>query len=157
MRDPQAHIAVAVNSVRLCTAHTFRLTHVRFPKASTMELHPSLPTWEHPICGSICDRASGIAANLVQHPVCGSISDRASCVAANLVTSGLWKHLRSSFMHCCQPGNVRFVEASSIEPHASLPTWEQHLPTSLMHRCQPGNIWFVEASPIELHASLPTW
>ena len=46
---------------------------------------------------------------------------RPASIAATLAASGSWKHPRSSILHRCQPGNVGFLEASSI------------------HRCHLGN------------------
>ena len=68
---------------------------------------------------------------------------------SSLPTSGSQKHPRWSFIHRCQLGSIRFVEAFPIELHASLATYSitfslwKHFRSSLMHRCQPGNIRFV--------------
>ena len=61
-------------------------------------------------------------------------------------------------MHRCQPGNVRCLEASPIELHASPPTWQRRVSRRISDRasCIAANLVthrFLETSPIELHAS----
>ena len=70
------------------------------------------------------------------------IHSGASPIAAKMVTWVFYKQARSSFLHCCQDGNVGFLE---------IPPW------SFPHRCQDGNVGFLQAGAIEFPPLLPRW
>ena len=121
--------------------HRCQPGNVGFLEASSIEIHASLRTWQHRVSGSIFDRDSCLVAILVTSGFCKS-NVRDSCITANLATSDFWKHLCSRPMHRCQPGNIGFLEASSIEIHASLPTCQHRVSRSIFDRnsCLVANL-----------------